>query len=138
MKKIGLILLVLILAGAGYAYYLFQKPHAGIGDETPQFKLNATTLVAEYSKDEKIANEKYLGKVIEVRGVISEKMKDEKGKINITLQAEDLSGVGCEFDPKSQDALRNLHEGDDVSIKGICTGVLMDVVLVDCVYLKNN
>jgi hypothetical protein len=136
LKKIGLILLVFILAAAGYAYYLFQKPHSSIADKSPQFKLSATTLVSEYSKDEKAANEKYLGKIIEVDGTISEKVKDEKGKYNITLQAEDLSGVGCEFEPGSQEQIKNLHEGDKVRIKGICTGVLMDVVLVDCIYIK--
>jgi hypothetical protein len=137
-KIIGVSLLLGILLASGYAYYLFQKPHQGIADESPTFSVNAASLVSEYDKDEKAANAKYLGKVIEVKGVISEKVKDEKGKYNITLQAEDIAGVGCEFDPASQKDIMNLKEGQEVCIKGICTGVLMDVVLVDCVCVNPN
>ncbi len=139
MKKIIFISIsVLILAAVGYAYYLYNKPHQSIADETPDFKLNAVTLVNDYDIDEKAANDKYLGKIIEVKGVISEKVKDENGKYNITLQAADLAGVGCEFDTKYQSEIKNLQEGQEVRIKGVCTGVLMDVVLVDCVLINEN
>ena len=87
--------------------------------------------------DEKKANAKYLGKIVEVSGIISEKTKDRIGNYNITLQGPDLAGIGCEFENKVQDKLANLKEGQEVKIKGICTGVLMDVVLVDCV-IENN
>ena len=134
MKKIILTgITILILSAVGYAYYLYHKPHQGISAEKPDYKIDAITLVGEYDKNEKAANEKYLGKVLEVKGVIAEMIKDEKGKYNITLMAEDLSGVGCEFENASQSFLHNLKEGQEVTIKGICTGVLMDVVLVDCV-----
>jgi hypothetical protein len=138
MKKMILIgISVLLILAAGYAYYLYQKPHQGIGDEKPAYVLSAASLVSEYDSDEKAANDKYLGKIVEVKGVISEKLKDEKGKYNITLMAADLAGVGCEFDPSHQKHLQSLKEGQEVSIKGICTGVLMDVVLVDCVLSEN-
>jgi hypothetical protein len=139
MKKLIFISIsAIIIAGIGYAYYLFQKPHQGIADEPSAFKLDAVSLVNDYDKDEKAANEKYLGKVVEVKGVVSEKVKDENGKYNITLQAADLSGVGCEFDTKFQGEIKNLQEGQEVCIKGVCTGVLMDVVLVDCVLLNEK
>jgi hypothetical protein len=137
MKKIiGITALIMILSGVGYGYYLFNKPHQGIADKAPTFKMKAAELVAEYDKDEKAANAKYLGKVVEVRGIISEKVKDAKGTYNVTLQAEDLAGVGCQFDQTLVNDVKSLKEGQEVYIKGICTGVLMDVVLVDCVCVK--
>jgi hypothetical protein len=139
MKRIIIIsILGLMLLGGGYGYYLFNKPHQGIADVAPTFRLSATSLVEAYDKDENAANAKYLGKIVEVTGIISEKVKNEKGKYNITLQAADLAGVGCEFDPKSQEEVQNLKEGQEVQIKGICTGVLMDVVLVDCVCVNSE
>ena len=119
-------------------FYLFNKPHQSIADETPAFSLDATTLVGEFDKDEKSANTKYLGKIIEVNGVVAEKLKDKNGNINVTLQGADLSGVGCEFEPNAQSSLASLKEGQEVKIKGICTGVLMDVVLVDCVFVTEE
>ena len=137
MKKIIILSIITLIAlCAGYAYYLYQKPHTGIANEKPVFQLSSVALVGDYDKDEAAANTKYLGKVLEVTGVISEKIKDEKGKYIITLQAADLSGVGCVFDPTQLEDTKKLSEGEEVTIKGICTGVLMDVELVDCIVVK--
>lgn len=122
----------------GFAYYLYNKPHQGISDKTPAFILLAETLVRDYELDEKKANAKYLGKVVEVFGIISEKSMNEKGIFNVTLQGSDLAGIGCEFEKKNQKELIILKEGQKIKIKGICAGVLMDVVLVDCVLIDNK
>lgn len=137
MKKIVLSAVLALSTGLGFAYYLYNKPHQGISNEKAAFVLNAETLVNEYDLDEKKANAKYLGKIVEVSGIVSEKTKDRTGNYNITLQGPDLAGIGCEFENKVQTQLASLKEGQEVKIKGICTGVLMDVVLVDCV-IENN
>jgi tRNA_anti-like len=134
-KKIIVAILFAIIASVGVGYYLYNKPHQSIADETPAFNLDAKVLVGDYEKNEKIANDKYLGKIVEVRGIIAEKSRDKKGNFNITLQGADLSGVGCEFEKGASSEIAGLKEGQEVKIKGICTGVLMDVVLVDCVYV---
>ena len=71
-------------------------------------------------------------------GVIAEKTKDKKGNYNLTLQGPDLAGIGCEFENKLQNKLATLKEGQTIKVKGICTGILMDVVLVDCVIENVN
>jgi hypothetical protein len=135
-KKIFLAFLIAFSTGVSFAFYLYNKPHESIAGDTPSFSVDAKTLVGDYDTDENKANARYLGKIVEVSGVISEKTKDKKGNYNITLQGPDLSGIGCEFEPKSQNILAGLKEGQVVKIKGICTGVLMDVVMVDCVYVN--
>jgi hypothetical protein len=137
LKKIIYITLVVLISGLGFGFYLYNKPHQGIANEQPAFRLSAATLISDYDKNENLANTKYLGKVVEVKGVISEKSKDEKGNFNLTLQGPDLAGVGCQFDPKADEKFAMVKEGQEVVIKGLCTGVLMDVVLVDCV-IENN
>lgn len=137
-KRILITILLALTTGAGFAFYLFNKPHQSIADVDPVFKLNAQSLIGEYDHDENLANAKYLGKVVEVNGVVSEKIKDNSGKCTITLQGADLAGVGCVFDPSAQSKISGMKEGERVSIKGICTGVLMDVVLVDCVISSKN
>lgn len=133
MKKILLVAATLFLAALAFAFYLYNKPHQGIEDETPHYTLTAETITNDFSASEEKANEKYLGKIVAVSGIIAEKSRDKQGNYNITLQGPDLSGVGCQFDPKEQKKASELKEGQKVTIKGICTGVLMDVVLVDCV-----
>ena len=137
-KKILIATVVSIMVAVAIVLFVVNKPHQSIADETPAFRLDAGTLVGDYDKDEKKANSKYLGKIVEVQGVIAEKLKDKNGNVNLTLQGPELSGVGCEFEPSAQKSVANLKEGQEVKIKGICTGVLMDVVLVDCVYIKEK
>ena len=132
-KKIFLVIGIAILSGAAYGFYLFNKPHQSPADVTPDFKLNSEALITAYEQDEKGANAKYLGKVVEVTGVVSEKTKDEKGKVSITLAGPDLAGIGCDFERNAAEKVSTLNVGDQVKIKGTCTGVLMDVVMVDCV-----
>ena len=100
--------------------------------------VNASKLIGDYEGNENLANSKYLGKVIEVSGIVSEKSIDETGKLIITLRGKDLGGIGCEFDKKFLDRAKTIQEGHEVHIKGICTGILMDVVLVDCVIENEN
>lgn len=135
-KKLLIAAVIAVLTGVAFAYYLYNKPHQSIADDEPAFTIDAKMLVSDYDTDEATANAKYLGKIVEVKGTISEKITDSKGKITITLQGADLAGVGCEFEPGAQKHLTGLSEGQEVCVKGICTGVLMDVVLADCVITK--
>ncbi|HNP48052.1 MAG TPA: hypothetical protein PKL85_04400 [Bacteroidia bacterium] len=138
MKRIILTASIFLTAAVAFGYYLFNKPHGSIIDETPIFSSKAVGLVDEYEADENSANTKYLGKVIEVEGTVSDKSMDEKGVLNITLKGGDLAGIGCQFDKNFQTDAMGFKNGDQVKIKGICTGILMDVVLVDCVISDNS
>lgn len=133
IKKLIFTILILGVAGVSIVVYLFRKPHQSILNATPKFSLSAANFAGEYEKSEKEANAKYLNNVIEVEGVVVEKTLDEKGLLNLTLQGIDLSGVSCVFDKKNKANVMKYKEGDKIKVKGICTGVLMDVVLVDCV-----
>jgi len=133
MKKVLLILLALGIIGAGVGYYLYNKPTKSVADEKTDFTLKSAELISAFENDEKAANQKYLGKVIEITGNVSEKMKDKDGTIVITLAGEEISGVRCEMFKDQGDNVKGIKEGDECVIKGHCKGVLMDVVMGDCV-----
>ena len=44
-----------------------------------------------------------------------------------------ISSVICQFEKENVWEVKDLKEGDNITIKGICTGYLMDVVMVRCV-----
>lgn len=137
-KKIFLALGIMALAGAAFGFYLFNKPHQSILNDKPDFVVESAAIINEFETNEDAANKKFNGKVIEVAGIVSEKSKDEQGKLNITLQGADIAGIGCVFEKAAQSKAATLAEGQQVRIKGICTGILMDVVMVDCVVVENN
>lgn len=130
-RKILISVVIIILGGIATAAYFFNKPRESIMNAKPEVSLTAAKLVAEFEADESKSNKLYLGKVIEVTGIVDASNVDEKGIMNVTLRGGDLAGVGCQFENNKN--INKLTVGENVTIKGICTGILMDVVLVDCV-----
>jgi len=138
MKKLIIITLVLALAVAAYGFYLYNKPHQSIAKEKAAYSLSAEQLYSQFDSNEEVANKTYLGKVIEVDGRIDQLTRDEKGNINIYLATSGMNVVSCQMESKSVKQTTSLLPGDKVKLKGICTGMLMDIVLVDCVFAENN
>lgn len=132
MKKTLLfVALIVVLAVAGFAYLQYNKPHRDTAAETPAYTLTAAALFAEYSTDEAAANAKYVDKLLLVRGTITGISVAEDSTVSIMLQTADpVFGVGFRLLPAEAAKIQGLQVGDKVQLKGICTGKLMDVVLV--------
>ena len=125
-KKIIASILLLGIIGAGIGYYMYSKPLASINSMKTDHQISSTDLLEVFEDDETVANEKYLDKVIEVTGTVI-KAETLNGTTSIYLSTEnDLSNIICQLE-KEDDSIK---KGQEVTIKGICTGYLMDVVLV--------
>lgn len=130
-KRIAFILVILAaLGGAGTGYYLFNKKVPTLIDVKADFELTADELFDAFNDDEATAMSKYGGKVLAVTGeVASYKLSDSTS--NVTIHAENaiLGGVNCSFNT----VVVGIKEGDSITIKGRCQGILMDVILNNCV-----
>ncbi len=126
----GIFLLSLIVVI--WAVRLYIRPRQSAADETIATSIGADSLYHQYQSDQKAADRKYLGKVIEVTGRISEIQHNGASEIWILSAQPGGGGINCELFPgtKSDHIPRT---GDTVSIRGRCTGFLMDVNLADCV-----
>lgn len=138
-KWIIALVLIAIVAAAGVAYYMYNKPHADIAGMKTDHMLTASELYASFDENEKVANEEYLNKVIEVSGkVVGIEQSNEGNKTFILEGGGLMGGVKCEMDTHSQHDLDQVSTGDKVTLKGICTGYLMDVVMVRCILIPNS
>ncbi len=136
MKKIGWILLALISIVGLIFYYLYNKPVDSLENVKPSATLSADSIFQLFEQNEVKSNELYLNKVISVSGKIQNVLADTSG-IAFTLQTSSgLFGVTCKMDEKNLDVTQ-YSEGQTVKIKGLCTGYLMDVILIRCV-IENN
>ncbi len=126
--KIVIALIVLFIAGAGIAYYMYNKPVASLERKKADVNVTADQILADYEADEKTANDKYLGKVVEVKGKVAT-ITSEDGKHKVQLETSNpIALVICEMeDGKDVTALK---AGEDATIKGLCSGYLSDVILV--------
>lgn len=136
MKKILIFLLAAGLIGAAVGYYLWNKPHENMEKAKADVAIEAAQLFKEYNADENAANAKYLDKTIAVSGKVKESTKGEDGTIKVSLETGSDFGVVCEFDPLSKHPRTEFSPGEQVVLKGKCTGLNFDVQLTRCVEVR--
>lgn len=116
---------------ASYAYYQYNKSPLSLKNKSADISISAVKLLQEYESDESMADSKFLDKVLEVSGSFN-KYEEIDGKANIYFESKDkLSNVICEME--NTDNIKSLVKGQTINIKGLCSGYLMDVILVKSV-----
>lgn len=136
-KKILLLALLLALAGGYYGYSEYNRKPIDLSTQKADISIAASDLIQAFSTDETKANEKFLDKNIAVTGNIKSIEKDEQGTVTILLGNDtDMNNVSCQLDERHAATAASLKQGDLVNIKGVCTGSLIDVVLVRCAIEK--
>ena len=128
MKKIIIPIVVIALIGAAIAYYMYNKPVESLNNKTADVTVTADQLLADYESDEATANGKYLGKVVQVTGKVTE-VSNQEGKNKIHFETSNpISVVITELDEGN--TLEGVNAGDEATVKGLCSGYLSDVILV--------
>ena len=136
MKKTFLIIGILAVIGGGVGYYMYNKPLEDMASAKTDITLAATELFSAFEADEAAANAKFLDKKVQVTGKVLQVETDGEGIVGITLEAGGmLGGVLCKLDRLSEHKRTTFQEGEEVTFKGICTGILMDVVVERCIEL---
>ena len=131
IKKLLLLVLVLGLIGAAFGIYQYNKPAAKTVRGTADYVVNAADLFAEFEQNEEAANQKFLNQVLQVNGRIADIGAPDAQGVTLTLATNHaLFGVSCQITDAADVA--SLKVGDQVQVKGLCTGMLMDVVLTKC------
>jgi hypothetical protein len=134
--KIALVTVaVLGLAGICVGLYLFNLQAQNLQKAKPDFAITSIDLQKAFEDNEAVSIAKYVNKIIEVTGTI-ESVKAGEGNItNVALKTgSELSLVICTMSPQSDPA--PLVSGNEVTIRGECSGFLMDVLMNNCVVIK--
>lgn len=137
MKKKYLVLLftTLIVGCAFLVYRWVNKPVVDMSEAVCKVKLSAVELFDAYSNNESYADSCYSGQVIEVFGTVKSVSKDGPNKSLVFETNDMLFGIDCAIDSSSHVKLNSLGEGQKVTIRGECSGLLSDVVMVRCIIL---
>jgi len=133
-KKLILIGLIIILIIVGWAFHLFTETRPGLVNIKADVSINADELYNQFQVDETVANKKYLDKIIEVNGIVTD-IEQTDSTLSIELKGTETGGVNCGIADVTNKKL-SFQKGSTISIKGRCSGFLMDVNMVDCVIEK--
>lgn len=142
MSKKGTLLLIIafiICSGGIIAYSVWNKPFSNPlqGDA---INVTAIKLFNDFNTDESAAQKKYVpekpgDKTLQVTGEISEIGKNQEGETYYNLKTTDeIFKVKCVMDKESDAG--NFKVGDNITLRGFCTGFNMDVIVNRCKIVK--
>lgn len=136
--------LCLVAIGAAVAYYLYNKKPLNPDDVSPDTKTTSTELYQAFAKDTLTAKKNFSRKdeVVEVSGTVSN-VSQNQDKQTIILLKTNVEGasVNCTM----EGAVENIKEGNNVRLKGFCTGIgagdadlgiVADVYMIRCYLIK--
>lgn len=118
----------MLLAAGGY---IITRPENKT-ESTLAGVINADELIDAFQNDERAANEKYLDKLVCVQGRIKEVLKKEDVFVVLLGSTSALSNVSCTLSKQHEAVAYGLHTGDTIMLQGVCSGLLMDIILTDC------
>jgi hypothetical protein len=135
-RTILIIIGVIAVIGLAAGIYLWNKPHKNMQRATADITLTAPELMAAFNEDETTANAKYLDKVVAVSGKVIEASTNGEATVVSLEAADDLGAISCELDRFSKQNRTTFTPGEQITLKGICSGKTIDVVLVQCVLVE--
>jgi hypothetical protein len=134
--KVALFFVVFIaLSAILAALYFYNLRSSDLSKAKPDFVISAPELQKAFENNEAEASAKYIKKVLEVTGKIASVKPADNDVISISLVTEsDLSSVICTFNAVKDKSI--FKTGEDITLRGECSGFLMDVLLNNCALIR--
>jgi hypothetical protein len=138
MRKRTLIFAGLFLCAlaAGIGYYLYNKPRAAAFEADTDKQVTAERLYQEFMINEAQAESIYVNKVLEITGTVKD-VQHSGQEVSVLLSGgEDKDGgVNCSVTGTGKTVPK---VGEAIKVKGVCTGLLMDVSISDATIIVNK
>ncbi len=102
----------------------------------PAHALTAQQLFKDF-KDEKAATDKYLGKVLEISGLVDHVGLDSADQPFVGFKGEEGVGdVQCFFPRSQADEIAKIPKGRNVTLRGVCLTKVIHVALDNCEFVS--
>jgi hypothetical protein len=125
------------LAAILAALYFYNLKSTDMAKAKPDFILTASSLQKAFEDDETKASVTYINKIVEITGKIASVKPAENSVVNISMvTGSDLSSIICTFPAVSDPSVFSV--GDEITVRGECSGFLMDVLLNNCALILKS
>jgi hypothetical protein len=133
--RLILAIILLVIAGFGVYRYLWRTNDPMNGQKA-DYRVLAHEWVEEFKINEQAANQKYLGRIVEAKGVVREVLRDSLGGMNVILESGDaFMGVNCSMEPFETAPSQG---SDTLVIRGEFSAVTLDVNMTRCVMVSQS
>ena len=131
MKKFYTLLSIFFFSLLGVASLEDDAPSID-SNTKPVLTVNSKNLYNDYNNNEISADDKYKGKIIQVKGTIRDIGNDIMDEAYVTLIGDEFFGdVQCFFSDKSY--LVDVKKGQNINIVGYCDGLFINVIMKNCI-----
>src|SRR5512133_2071489 len=119
IRNVILVLIIIAVAAVLVWKYTFKAADTNVASKKADFTLTAGELLSAFESNEQEANEKYLNKIVVVKGTVESVSNDSVG-ISVYLKEPDaMAGIICGFDSEGKN-VTDIKKGAAVAVKGIC------------------
>lgn len=134
-----IIILIGIVIAAAVGLNMYFKKHDDVNKMKADFKVQASSLISEFEKQEEEATAKYSEKVLEINGTLASKNQLPNGTTLLMLEDE-MQGISCQLDSNwvsaNRSVVESLQAGSSVTVKGVCKGYLMEIKVSPAVIVQ--
>ena len=129
LKKILVTGFILLLALGGIYWYVATEKFSDTKNVKADYTVNAIEFIREFLPTDSAANKKYTDKIVTVKGIVSE-VEAADTTVNIKF-IDTVSGSYAIFAFQQQHITeaKTIKAGDQVSIKGSCSGGVFSQIL---------
>jgi hypothetical protein len=136
-KILGIIIVSILIVLVIFTYKEYHREHVDVAKVKADTTVTAIEMIRAFEEDEATANTLFLGKTVEVKGSVYKVNSQGDSLVNIYLDANSGTGkVSCLVDDAYIKQAREMVPGSIHTIRGVCTGYLMDVELNRCVVIE--
>jgi hypothetical protein len=129
---------MLVFCILGYLKFQQHTPQ-DVSKITAVNNFNAGDLIVFFQNDEPKANSIYVNQVISVTGVIKEiSFINERHTILLESRVFNDNFVMCDMSSSTTKTINTFTTGDTVTLKGICKGYLLDVIMLNCIPINEK
>lgn len=130
------ILIIMSIACIMTIYYFYNYKNIDTRKARTEISLTANELLTELNDNDDERFEQYIEKAMEIEGTIYQ-ITYKAQKYSLLLRGDKIDKlVLCEMQKDQTPLIELLKVGDDVKVKGILKGFLMDAILLNCIVLE--
>lgn len=137
-KKITYMLSSVILLTSIIFIIIYYKPHRSVRGEDPAYTMTVQQLVNAFSQSETRADSMYAGRILELEGRLKEMILNDSTLILLLGDSTQMTGVSCYLNKDQKQKYTSIRRGETVKVKGICNGMLLDIVMDKCILLPES